>query len=135
MKRLNILLLSTALAFGLATAAQAKTLVYCSEGGPEGFDPALYTAGTTFDASSRTSTTGFSSSSTAAPNSSRDWPKAMTSPTTDWTTPSTCARASSFGATDYFTPTRDMNADDVVFSFERQSKSENPWHPYVIGAI
>ena len=33
---------------------QAKTLVYCSEGSPEGFNPSLYTAGTTFDASSRT---------------------------------------------------------------------------------
>ena len=37
----------------LAGAASAQTLVYCSEGSPEGFDPALYTAGTTFDASSR----------------------------------------------------------------------------------
>ena len=37
----------------VAGAANAKTLVYCSEGSPEGFDPALYTAGTTFDASSR----------------------------------------------------------------------------------
>ena len=36
----------------LSGAASAKTLVYCSEGSPEGFDPALYTAGTTFDASS-----------------------------------------------------------------------------------
>ncbi|MDN5928787.1 MAG: ABC transporter substrate-binding protein, partial [Hyphomicrobiales bacterium] len=34
-------------------AASAKTLVYCSEGSPEGFDPGLYTAGTTFDASSK----------------------------------------------------------------------------------
>ena len=41
------LLLST-----LGVSAQAQTLVYCSEGSPEGFDPALYTAGTTFDASS-----------------------------------------------------------------------------------
>ncbi|HSG96125.1 MAG TPA: ABC transporter substrate-binding protein, partial [Afifellaceae bacterium] len=37
----------------MAGAASAKTLVYCSEGSPEGFDPALYTSGTTFDASSR----------------------------------------------------------------------------------
>ncbi len=37
----------------LAGAASAKTFVYCSEGSPEGFDPALYTSGTTFDASSR----------------------------------------------------------------------------------
>ena len=46
--------------FMVATAAallvgsvHAKTLVFCSEGSPEGFTPALYTAGTTFDASSR----------------------------------------------------------------------------------
>ncbi len=36
----------------LGVAAQAQSLVYCSEGSPEGFDPALYTSGTTFDASS-----------------------------------------------------------------------------------
>ena len=35
-----------------ASAVSAQSLVYCSEGSPEGFDPALYTAGTTFDASS-----------------------------------------------------------------------------------
>lgn len=38
----------------LGGAASAKALVYCSEGSPEGFDPAPYTAGTTFDASSKT---------------------------------------------------------------------------------
>ena len=32
---------------------QAKTFVYCSEGSPEGFNPQLYTAGTTFDATSK----------------------------------------------------------------------------------
>ena len=36
-----------------AGAIGQESLVYCSEGSPEGFDPALYTAGTTFDASSR----------------------------------------------------------------------------------
>ena len=35
-----------------APAIAGGTLVYCSEGSPEGFDPALFTAGTTFDASS-----------------------------------------------------------------------------------
>ena len=29
-----------------------------------------------------------------------------------------------FQTTDYFTPTRDLNADDVVFSFERQFKKD-----------
>ena len=31
-------------------ALQAKTLVYCSEGSPENFTPALNTTGTSFDA-------------------------------------------------------------------------------------
>ena len=33
-----------------ATAASAKTLVYCSEGSPENFTPAINTTGTSFDA-------------------------------------------------------------------------------------
>ena len=45
--------LGLAACLALAAGAQAKTLVYCSEGSPEGFNPALYTSGTTFDASSR----------------------------------------------------------------------------------
>ena len=45
--------LGLALAALLSTTVQAKTLVYCSEGSPEGFNPSLYTAGTTFDASSQ----------------------------------------------------------------------------------
>ena len=51
MTRMKTLLAATAMALALGSAAQAKTLVYCSEGSPEGFDPALYTSGTTFDAS------------------------------------------------------------------------------------
>ena len=34
-----------------ATPVMAKTFIYCSEASPEGFDPAPYTAGSTFDAS------------------------------------------------------------------------------------
>ena len=32
-----------------AAAAQAKTLVYCSEGSPENFNPQINTTGTSFD--------------------------------------------------------------------------------------
>ena len=32
------------------SAAQAKTLVYCSEGSPENFAPSVNTTGTSFDA-------------------------------------------------------------------------------------
>ncbi len=54
MKRLTSLLVAATLAAGLASAANAKTLVFCPEGSPEGFDPAPWTAGTTHDAASRT---------------------------------------------------------------------------------
>jgi dipeptide transport system substrate-binding protein len=39
-------------ALTVAASVQAKTLVYCSEGSPEGFNPQLFTSGTTYDASS-----------------------------------------------------------------------------------
>ena len=36
-----------------------------------------------------------------------------------------------FHTTSYFTPTRDLNADDVIFSFERQCKEDNPFNAYL----
>ncbi|MCZ6763611.1 MAG: ABC transporter substrate-binding protein, partial [Alphaproteobacteria bacterium] len=38
---------------GRPDGPDTKTLVYCSEGNPEGFNASLFTSGTTFDASSR----------------------------------------------------------------------------------
>ena len=35
-------------AMTVAASVQAKTLVYCSEGSPEGFNPQLFTSGTTW---------------------------------------------------------------------------------------
>ncbi len=43
---------SQPVAMTVAASVQAKTLVYCSEGSPEGFNPQLFTSGTTYDASS-----------------------------------------------------------------------------------
>ena len=48
-RALAMLTLAACAAFPLAAAA--KTLVYCSEGSPENFSPALNTTGTSFDAS------------------------------------------------------------------------------------
>ena len=33
-----------------------------------------------------------------------------------------------FHTTDFFTPTREMNADDVLFSFNRQRRTDHPYH-------
>src|SRR6476660_8343912 len=37
---------------GMAPAQAASTLVFCSEGSPEGFQPQFFSTGTTFDAAS-----------------------------------------------------------------------------------
>ncbi len=134
MKKISTLLAATALVSVMSTAAFAKTLVYCSEGSPEGFDPALYTAGTTFDAASRTvynRLVEFKHGSTELePGLAESW---TVSP--DGTEYTFKLRAGTkFQTTEFFTPTRDLNADDVIFSFERQLKADNPWNKYVEGA-
>ena len=50
------------------------------------------------------------------------------------TSPSICARASSSIPSKGFKPTRDFNADDVLFSFNRQWKEDNPYHKVSGGA-
>ncbi len=117
----------------LSTAASAKTFVFCSEGSPEGFDPGLYTAGTTFDAS-------------AHPVYSRllEFEPGTTKPVAglaeSWTVSPDGKEYTfklrsgvKFHTTDFFTPTRTLNADDVVFSIDRQINKNNPWNQYVAG--
>ncbi|MCB1384553.1 MAG: ABC transporter substrate-binding protein [Nitratireductor sp.] len=118
----------------LASTAQAKTLVYCSEGSPEGFDPALYTSGTTFDASSRSVYSGlvqFKLGTTEViPDLAESW--SVSDDGLEYTFK--LRSGVKFQTTDNFTPSRDMNADDVIFSFDRQMNAENPYNSYVEGA-
>ena len=112
----------------LAVAAQAQTLVYCSEGSPEGFDPALYTAGTTFDASSHplyNRLTEFRVGTTEViPGLAESW-----SVSEDGTKVTFNLRQGvSFHSNAQFTPSRDFNADDVIFSFDRQGNADNPYN-------
>ncbi len=126
MKRLTLgLLMSTAISAG---TAQAATLVYCSEGSPEGFNPSLYTAGTTFDASSRAmfnTLTEFEYGTTnLIPGLAESWE--VSDDGLEYTF--TLRQDVQFHSTDSFTPTRPMNADDVIHTFERQLLADNPYH-------
>lgn len=117
----------------MASTASAKTLIYCSEGSPEGFDPALYTAGTTFNASSRpvyNRLAEFERGTTnVIPGLAESW-----SASDDGLEYTFNLRPGvKFHSTDYFTPTRDLNADDVIFSFQRQLDESNPWNKYTEG--
>ncbi|MHC5308043.1 ABC transporter substrate-binding protein [Bartonella sp. LJL80] len=132
------LLLATATAsivIGLGSSVNAKTLVYCSEASPEGFDPSAYTAGGTFDASSRTvysRLVEFEKGTTnIVPGLAQSWD--VSSDGLEYTFH--LRQGVKFQTTAFFTPTRDLNADDVIFSFERQWKKEHPWHNYTAGII
>ncbi|WP_371225688.1 ABC transporter substrate-binding protein [Roseovarius sp. 2305UL8-3] len=111
-----------------ATALSAQTLVYCSEGSPEGFDPALYTAGTTFDASSHpiyNRLTEFETGTTnVIPGLAESWEASADG--TEYTFK--LRQGVKFHSNDMFTPSRDFNADDVIFSFERQRLDTHPYN-------
>lgn len=111
-----------------AQAAQAKTLVFCSEGSPEGFNPSLFTAGTTFDASSRqvfNKLVEFERGTTKiAPGLAESW--SVSDDGLEYTF--NLRKGVKFQTTGNFTPSRDFNAEDVVFSFKRQLDKENPYH-------
>lgn len=126
-------LIAIAAAAGFAGSAAAKTLIYCSEGSPEGFDPAAYTTGTTFDASSRpvfNRLVEFKPGTTEIePALAESWEVSD-----DGLTYTFKLRPGvKFHTTDYFTPTRDLNADDIIFSFQRQGDEANPWNQYTAG--
>jgi dipeptide transport system substrate-binding protein len=117
-----------ALATALTTPALAKTLVYCSEGSPEGFNPQLYTAGTTFDASARAiynTLVEFEHGTTnLQPGLAESWE--ISDDGLQYTFH--LRPGVKFQTTDGFTPGRDFNADDVVFSFERMWQQDHPYH-------
>ncbi len=120
--------MAAVLGMALAAPVAAKTLVYCSEGSPEGFNPSLYTSGTTFDASSRAiynRIVEFELGTTKViPALAQSWEVSDDGLTYIFH----LRRGAKFHTTKNFTPTRDFNADDVVFSFERQLKPDHPYH-------
>ncbi len=131
MRLMSSLLVATALVTALSGAAYAKTLVYCSEASPAHFDPGPLTGGNDFDASSRTiynRLVEFEHGGTAViPGLAESWETSA-----DGTEITFHLRPGvKFHTTSYFTPTRDLNADDVIFSFERQWKEDNPYYAYL----
>jgi len=114
--------------------AMAKgTLVYCSEGSPEGFQPQFFSTGTTFDAASvpmfnrlvefEIGTTNIvpalAESWTVAPDG-----KAYTFK---------LRKGVKFHRNANFAPTREFNADDVLFSWSRMADENHPFHKLTAG--
>lgn len=111
-----------------AAASGASTLVYCSEGSPSGFDPGQYTDGATFDAAAHTLYNGlvqFKIGTTdVEPGLAESWEVSEDGKTYTFK----LRQGVKFHTTDYFTPSRDFNADDVVFTFQRMLDKEHPYN-------
>lgn len=121
--------LALALAVG-SSAAAADSLVYCAEGSPAGFDPALHTDPATLDASSQAvynRLVQFKPGTTEiVPALAESWD--ISADGREYTF--RLRPGVRFHTTAGFTPSRPLDADDVVFSFERQWREDNPWHDY-----
>jgi len=107
-------------------AASAKTLVYCSEGSPENFSPSINTTGTSFDVSEQIYDN--------LVNFERGGTKVVPALAESWTISKDgleytfkLRKGVKWQGNKAFTPSRDFNADDVLFMFERQWKENDPY--------
>ena len=120
--------LVAALACAAATAAQAAgTLTVCTPGAPDGFDIAQYETLNTADATQGVYDQLLSfkpGTSEIAPGLAERW---QVSPD-GRTVTLFLRRGVKFHTTAWFTPTRDFNADDVLWSIQRVNDKSHPAH-------
>lgn len=111
-----------------ANAVGDKTFVYCSEGSPSSFNPQLATDGPTFNATSRIiydRLLDFAEGSTkVVPGLAESWSTSKDGLTFTFK----LRKGVQFHSNSLFTPTRDMNADDILFSFNRMRLKNHPYH-------
>jgi dipeptide transport system substrate-binding protein len=118
--------LAAALVFA-PLALSAKALVYCAEGSPENFTPALNTTGTSFDAARPVydRLIHFARGSTKIePGLAESWTMSPDGLTITFKLRAGVKFHSGVGG---FKPSRDFNADDVLFSFNRQWREDHPY--------
>ena len=128
MKMLPLQAAMAAALLSVAIGVSAKPLVVCTEASPEGFDPVLYTTAVTADAAAETMfnrLVDFKPGTTEiVPALAKTWEISD-----DGLTYTFHLRDDvKFHTTDYFKPTRNLNADDVLWSFQRQLDPKHPWH-------
>ena len=113
-------------------AQAATSLSVCTEASPEGFDVVQYNSLTTTNASADVLMNRLvdydAQTGKLVPSLAESWSVWPDGLTYDFKLRS----GVKFHHTDYFTPTRDFNADDVVFSFQRMLDPANPWNKVAV---
>jgi dipeptide transport system substrate-binding protein len=132
-KRIAQAILIAAFGAYAGMASAAKTLVFCSEGSPEGFNPQLFTTGTTADASGvplYNRLVEFELGTTnVVPGLAQSWDVSADGLTYTFK----LRRGVKFHSSAKFKPTRDMNADDILFSYNRMADPKHPFHSTAVG--
>ncbi|MEW9584063.1 ABC transporter substrate-binding protein [Paraburkholderia sp. DGU8] len=121
-------LLAAAVLFTAPALVLAKPLTVCTESSPDGFDVVQFNSLVTTNASADVIFNSLVSYDEATkkvvPALADKWDVSA-----DGLTYTFHLRPNvQFQTTDYFKPTRALNADDVVFTFERMLDDNNPWH-------
>jgi dipeptide transport system substrate-binding protein len=117
---------SLAMCLALAATAEAKTLIYCSEGSPENFYPGVNTTGTSFDANHQVydRLLHFERGTTkVVPALVEKWDISADGLVYTFN----LRKGVKWHTTKTFKPTRDFNADDVMFSIDRMWKENHPY--------
>lgn len=128
MKYLVILLSIVLIQCTSSNKAAKDTFVFCSVGSPSSFNPQLATDGPSFNASSSpvyNRLVEFEQGKTnIIPALAESWSISKDAMTYTFK----LREDIKFHTTNYFTPTRNMNADDVIFSILRQKNKNHPYH-------
>ena len=109
------------------SSAHAKTLVFCSEGSPENFSPMLNTTGTTFAANRPIygRLIEFKEGTTQVqPGLAESWDVSADGKVFTFH----LRHGVKWQSNTMFKPTRDFDADDVLWTFNRQGKEDHPYH-------
>lgn len=106
----------------------ANSLVYCSEGSPVTFNPQLASSNTTSDVVSNTLYNVLISTIPETAEFVAELATSWTKSEDGLTYTFVLRKDVKFHKTDYFTPSRHFNADDVLFSFNRTIDTRHPYH-------
>ncbi|MDO4627320.1 MAG: ABC transporter substrate-binding protein [Pasteurellaceae bacterium] len=124
----QVSILATALLVSGVVQAKEKTFINCVSRSPTGFSPALVMDGISYNASSQqiyNRLVEFKRGSTEIePALAEKWE--VSPDGLEYTFH--LRQGVKFHSNQYFTPSRDFNADDVVFSFQRQLDPNHPYH-------
>ena len=108
--------------------SNADTLVVCTEASPDFLNAQLNTANTSFDVSEQVCRPAGRAEDRHESDLVPDWPSPGPSRPDGRTYTFKLRHGVKWQANAKFKPTREMNADDVVFSFKRMFDKSNPFY-------